>query len=487
VQGGGVVVRDVTLDASGARRGMLVSGAAASVTLDSVIVEGAVASGILVTNDATLTGTDLVIRDTDDFMGDFGRGLSVENGGDATVHGGELAGNAEAGAVAVGRSASRPARLRLEDVLIRDTRQNGGDLGRGLSAENGGRIETARVHVLRCPEVGARSSGLGSEVVLEDTVIERSGSSGLFGQFGRLSLSRVRVMESIGCGVELREAETVVEGTDVTIADTAPGDLSLGGAMGGACIYAGRLALERAVLVRSVGHGIFVQGESSHALLTDVRITTTTGIEGEAPVNGRALMVQLAATLEAERVVVEDAREGGVMVGFDATDVTLTDVAVIEVQTNADGRFGYGVSVVGASTIRGARVLVDRASGLGVYASEEGLIELEDAVIRQTRPQVCPGCPFFDSAMGVGAYTRGRVSLTGFSIASSGLCGAQVAVAGELDLRNGEVRGHDIGACIQIDGYPLARISDDVAYYDNGTNLEVTMLPVPDAVGLGTL
>jgi len=42
------------------------------------------------------------------------------------------------------------------------------------------------------------------------------------------------------------------------------------------------------------------------------------------------------------------------------------------------------------------------------------------------------------------------------------------------------VSGSSVGACVQVDGYDLARLLDGVAYIDNGTSLQTTMLPVPD-------
>jgi len=44
----------------------------------------------------------------------------------------------------------------------------------------------------------------------------------------------------------------------------------------------------------------------------------------------------------------------------------------------------------------------------------------------------------------------------------------------------GEVRGNLIGACVQTDGFDVARLSEEVRYVDNETNLDSTSLPVPD-------
>jgi hypothetical protein len=35
-----------------------------------------------------------------------------------------------------------------------------------------------------------------------------------------------------------------------------------------------------------------------------------------------------------------------------------------------------------------------------------------------------------------------------------------------------------IGACVQVDGYDLTRLSDEVEFRDNESNLDTTSLPV---------
>ena len=53
-------------------------------------------------------------------------------------------------------------------------------------------------------------------------------------------------------------------------------------------------------------------------------------------------------------------------------------------------------------------------------------------------------------------------------------------VDSEVDLSSGEVRENLIGACVQAAGYDVARLTDDVRYIENGTNLDSVELPVPD-------
>jgi hypothetical protein len=67
-------------------------------------------------------------------------------------------------------------------------------------------------------------------------------------------------------------------------------------------------------------------------------------------------------------------------------------------------------------------------------------------------------------------------------VADASLCGVQLAGEGaSVDLTEGEVNDCGVGACIQVTGYDLGRLSQSVRYRGNGTALEITELPVPQA------
>jgi len=46
--------------------------------------------------------------------------------------------------------------------------------------------------------------------------------------------------------------------------------------------------------------------------------------------------------------------------------------------------------------------------------------------------------------------------------------------------RAGEITENPIGVCLQVDGYDLGRVSDEVSFRDNEVDLQATTLPVPD-------
>ena len=82
----------------------------------------------------------------------------------------------------------------------------------------------------------------------------------------------------------------------------------------------------------------------------------------------------------------------------------------------------------------------------------------------------------------VGVYRDSSATLLRFGIARSSLCGLHIAYPASADAHDGEIRGCAIGACIGVDGYDLSRVSDGVLFTDNDTNLQASMLPVPDSL-----
>jgi len=89
-------------------------------------------------------------------------------------------------------------------------------------------------------------------------------------------------------------------------------------------------------------------------------------------------------------------------------------------------------------------------------------------------------CAGYGAGMGLGAYEGATMNVGSFEVADASVCGVHVAGGSSLDLAEGEVRDCTLGACVQVDGYDVSRLTDGVAYRDNGTNLDSTTLPTPD-------
>ena len=123
-------------------------------------------------------------------------------------------------------------------------------------------------------------------------------------------------------------------------------------------------------------------------------------------------------------------------------------------------------------------------------------IELRDFALTTVSHSECASSTCPDEVLGYGAAAiSATMRLERFLIQNAATCGvfvAPLATFGEadepeeppfLELASGMVSEAVIGACVQVDGYDLSRLTDDVAYSATGTNLDTTMLPVPGTVG----
>jgi hypothetical protein len=150
------------------------------------------------------------------------------------------------------------------------------------------------------------------------------------------------------------------------------------------------------------------------------------------------------------------------------------------------GTLGYGIGIAGDAIVELQRVRADanRTAGVVVTVSplvvREPFATLEDLHVSGTLVADCAtsGCPGLGGGIGIGAW-RGAIEVTRFVVEDSALCGVQVR-AGELDLREGEIRGNPIAASVEDATFDLARLQDRVRFVENGRNLDATALPVPE-------
>lgn len=74
---------------------------------------------------------------------------------------------------------------------------------------------------------------------------------------------------------------------------------------------------------------------------------------------------------------------------------------------------------------------------------------------------------------------EGVMDVHSFIVRGNALAGIQVA-GGSIDLHMGEVRDNPIGANVQVDGFDLSRLQDDVRFIGNERSLDSRELPVPE-------
>ncbi len=144
----------------------------------------------------------------------------------------------------------------------------------------------------------------------------------------------------------------------------------------------------------------------------------------------------------------------------------------------ADGFWGRGLEAVGAS-VEIERALFESQHEVALIFSQ-GAATLRDVQVRGTLERGCAdvACSDQPGGIGIGVYDDARVSVDGFTLDDIPLCGVQIARGGSLDLMHGSIRDVAVGACVQVDGYDVSRLSSDVRY-DAGTSIQSTSHYIP--------
>jgi len=422
----GVAIRNVTI--SGAREGIAVAGPRGDAEISGVLVDRATRAGIAVGPSARVTGTNVVVRDTQVALGAYGYGLAVGPG--STV---------DLSRVALERNTSSAMSVLSADVSLGDVVLAGslpqprdGQLGVGVEALGAAHVTLRRAAIEGNAQRAVYAYEPGTSVTIEDGVLRAtrpgggSEGRGLFAHGGaHFALDRVLVADSHEVAILLTETGTSAELRDVLVRDVAPRESDdLGGA-------------------------------------------------------GVALLSGSQATLE--RVVVRAAREIGVAISG-GSSVSVTDLVVRDIESRqADGDFGTGLHAQGGASIEATRVRIERTRQSGVTAIEPGSrVVLSDVEVLDVRETACAAeaCPELGIGDGVLVAIEADVVLTRFRVSAVARAGVHVG-GGTMDLHEGEIVNNPIGAAVQVPGFDVTRLQDRVLYRGNARNLEATALSLP--------
>jgi len=428
-----VAVRDTTMSELGFATAIDVElGSTASVR-SVVALDGG--GGIFVSGDgSTLTAEDLAIVGCHVDEALKARGVAVQDGAVLTLRR-ALIEDAEGEGLHAGGAGARGT---LEDIVIRDTHPWSEDAvpdfeeGRGLEVILGAAVEVRRGVFERNRELGIGATHAGSTLGLQDVVVRDTDSepvrgtdgSGILVQDGaEARLYRVLVARNRQAGVDTFRAG-VLHLDDVLVADTA-----------------GRARDE------GWGAGIWLAG---------------------SPADGR-------------RIRLERNHNAGLQVDYGPARVALEELSVLDTEGRFDGRGGNGIYAAFdvELDLRGLELEGNREVAL--YATNGARVDAHDVTIRQTRRRACAAdtCADTPGGHGVGAYGRATVALQVFELADAELCGLQIAGDAEVDLHGGTVEDNGIGGCVQVPGYDLRRLQDQVVF-GPGQFLELTDLPLPE-------
>ena len=429
VYGEGAILRNVTL--AGPREGLVVrADGGGSIEVRGVFVEGALASGVSVFPENALTGSEVVVREIAVADAKWGYGIAVAESATASLSRVVVEGATSSAVSVLGE-------IEISDVALVDTRAQplDGRFGAAVAALNGARAVIARAALEAAHDHALVVSEPGTQVTLEDSVIRAT---------------RPRVSDD--------------------------------GSGHGAFVFDGAaLDLTRVHVSGSREAAILATDPGSHVTLRHVVIEGTRGRASDGG-GGSAIALQAGAAADLAQTLLDDSR-GVALFLSSGSSVSLVDVTVRATGSEeSDGRFGHGLHVQGGSAVDGERVWVDGSRSSGITALGAGsMVRLVDARVSDTRERECAAttCPELGFGDGVLSSLDATIDFERFVVEGSARAGVHVA-NGLMDLRQGSIVGNAIGAAIQTPGFDVARISDGVIFADNGRNVDMTSLPLPE-------
>ena len=430
VRGLDVVVRNLRIEGPAPGLALVPE---ATATVEDVLIQRVTSAGFAVFDGATLDADHFAIRGTEGLAdGTFGRAVEVQAGATATLSRGVLEGNRETGIVVVGGT------LNLTDSSISDMRPLQGriDFGCGIAIGTSGDGRPGLGHIAR-------------------VVLERNREAGITSQ---------------GVGTQVDVRDVVIRDTAIT----AAGDgMALGVTLGG------NLRVSR-FLLDGNGIGVLAAGGASVVALEDGIIRR--GVTGETPTFGRGISAQREVDVTVDRIRIETPASVGIMAGGMGAHMIARDIVVESSRSEPiSGRFGRALTAQQHAVVDIERARFDDNREVALLVTSAAVVTAIDLVIDRTQPAECAatGCP--TSAMGaaVGVYGGGLFDAERFLFSHSALMGLQI-VGGEVDLRNGAIRGGVIGINVQDADYDYSRITDGVTLEDNERNIDSNVLPIPD-------
>jgi hypothetical protein len=332
----------------------------------------------------------------------------------------------------------------------------------------------------------------GSTLVAEDVVVRETGTDVETGRFGAAVSSSADGEFTVRRAffTDNHDTAVVVDGyggetalgtlEDTTIRATAP--RGNGNAGIGIIVWtAGHFVGTRIVVDDHYETGIFVTNPGTTAVLEDVEIrgvqpNTNNGIMGAG------LEVSAEAHVEAHRLRISEASSAGVIGDGVGSELVAEDIQVSGTRPNGMNRLGHGVATQNGAQFDLTRLHISDVYDFALIAlGDDSAVRVSGMTIDGVKRSACAdiGCPE-DYVFGSGVLgMNGRVDLSDFSLEGCPVCGVRVLTGADVDLVDGTIRGNTIGACVEVDGYDLGRLNDNVTYVENESNLNSTSLPVP--------
>ena len=219
---------------------------------------------------------------------------------------------------------------------------------------------------------------------------------------GPVTIEGVIVERVSELGLRIAEASEV-EASMLVVRDTLSGPSRAEG-RGIRVLGGSMLKLSQGLVIDNHLVGLSVSG-ASRAELSEVTVLGTKA-QASSLYFGRGISVQDGGYLRLERVVVHGNRDIGLYASTDTT-VDLEDVVIRETRPQErDELFGWGIAGLLGSTIDGERVLLSSHWDIGLFAVDAGTsVELRDLTIQGTESRA------FDGTFGRGINVEGGAAL----------------------------------------------------------------------------
>ncbi len=453
------------------RVGVLVQGARSEIELDHVLIEETLDAGMVAASSATIVARNVVVRRVRASVEESGQGL-VGIGGYLELDRVVVADNPASGILARGPTGMVTAHhtrfvdqgstkyhiaLRVQEIPLRITASSiEGGAGAAIRVTDATMLDLDAVTIARSHrgvlvELGAQAMlrRLSTDGVLEAAVL---------------------VMDE---GSNLTLEDAVIAGTRID----PSGQLR---SIALVAQQSGHLEARRVLIDDCEEEPVFIT-HGATATIEDLVVRDVL----ESGTLAAGIQVQYDAQLELRRALLQRVHHIAINVGGNAT-LNATDLVIEDTQPESEGgTLGRAMNAFEGAIVDIERARFERNRESTVYASGEGTqLALRETSLLGSEPRQCAATTCMDDSGGFGVVSTGNASieLSAFALRGAALCGVLVDENAVLDLSHGEVRGAAIGACVQVPDYDVARLTNEVEYRENGTQLVSTSLPVPPVV-----
>jgi hypothetical protein len=480
------LVADTALDPSGNFGSGIVVLAGADATVTGTAIIGAKSEGLY--SEGTLALSGSVVRDTGpDGTGTLGRGVNLWRG-TSTIAEITVDGSSDAGI-----SLDRKATLAADHVVVRDTGSSDPSLvGAGILVVNGSSATVKRAIVLRSKESGAQATTAGSTLALTDSFVasgrgQPDGTTGdalVATEGGVVTADDSAFVDSAESALTASGAGSSITATGCVIADTRPNGKGRGG-FGARAGTSARVSLERSAVLRNHDIGLIGTDAGSSLALTDVEVSHTT--EGPTlPRHGRGLEVNGGASAVLVRASFVDDMQVAVVASGVGSSLDLTDVEIAHTRAGGDGLGGRALTVQsGASAKVASSALVDQQE-IGIAAvGDDSTLELDDSFVSGTHQN---GGNFGHGVVAAHAnVTVVRTHVEGSDGAAFAFADSRATISASVITKNAVgFFVNDGGSLEQAGGVPALPdepgrilVSDDTRLFDNVARVSGGILPIP--------